>query len=280
MMRRFMAATAIATGLALSATGCTGEARDKAGAASSAIKLSAAQILGKSADKSKQIDSFTMNLTMDGHMADGQAKMKGAIQVVLRPQFGMRMNFASMTVDGERVPPFEMRLVGSAVYMKMDIFKEINGGKPWIKFSAKEFGGAAGGMDLQKQLDQAQQQSPAEQIDMLKGTGNIREVGTETIEGVQTRHLSGTLTPQQALGQMDAKERQEFEETYGKLGNSPIAFDVWIGDDELPRKLTTLWTSAKGPLSMTMLYSGYNSQATVAAPPAKQVGSAKIPGLS
>jgi hypothetical protein len=280
MLRRFITGVAISAGLTLTSTGCMGSPADEAQDAGNAIKLSAAQILGKSATKAEQVDTVTMRLDMNGHMVEGEIQSKTTAQIRLRPQVGMRVKVHSMTSDGKAVPPFEMRFTGSDMYMKMPVLQRLNGGRPWTRIPASELGLGGDAMDLQKQLDQMKQQSPAEQIDMLKGSGDIREAGTETIDGVRTRHLSGTLTQAQLMGEMDAKAKQVFEESYGKLGGAPISFDVWIGDDDLPRKVATKWTSASGPFTMTLLYSGYNTPVKTEAPPANQVGNMKMPSMN
>jgi hypothetical protein len=280
MLRRFTTGVAIAAGLAFTSTGCMGLPTDKAEDTGNAIKLSAAQILGRSATKAAQINTVTMSLDMNGHMADGQVQTKETVQIRLRPQVGLRVKVHSLISDGEKAPPFEMRFTGSTMYMKMPVLQRLNGGRPWTRIPASELGLGGDAMDLQTQLDRMKQQSPVEQIDMLTGSGDVREVGTETIGGVRTRHFSGTLTQAQLMGEMDAKAKRDFESSYGKLGSAPISFDVWIGDDDLPRKVATKWTSARGPLAMTLLYSSYNAPVAIEAPPANQVGNVRMPRMS
>jgi hypothetical protein len=280
MMRRFIVGTALAAGLALTTTGCLGDTKEKADAAGNKIKLTAAQVLGKSAEKAGQADTFSMDLNMDTQLPQGAMKMHMVIQTRLRPDVAMKMNVDSMSMAGQTIPAYEARIVGKRMYLKMPGMQQASGGKTWGRVSLSDLGDAAGGLNFDQLLDQAQQQSPADQTRMLTASKDVREVGVETVDGVKTRHFTGTVSPREALGKLDADTRAKMEGMYQQMGASPIAFDIWVGDDNLPRKMTSKLDTSGGPVSMTAVYRDYGKPVDIQAPPAGQVGDLKMPSLN
>ncbi|WP_067812232.1 hypothetical protein [Actinomadura kijaniata] len=279
MIRRFAAGTAVATGLTLALTGCLGEAKNTAGEAGENIRLTAAQVLGKAADKTAQTDTFKAEVTVDGKLTQGSMNMKMTMETRLRPEVAMRMVTSPTSVAGQTVPGMEMRLVGDAMYMKMPQMAARNGGKPWARISLDAVGQAAGGVNYRQLLDQAKQQSPADQVKMFTTSKDVQQVGTETVDGVRTTHYKGTYNPQEALTKLDPQSRQAMERTYAQLGTTAIPFDLWVGDDSLPRKMTMSMQTAMGTMSTTALYRDYGKPIQVAVPPASEVGDMKMPGV-
>ncbi|KAB2350656.1 DUF6612 family protein [Actinomadura rudentiformis] len=276
MIRRFAAGTAVATGLALSLTGCLGGAKDKAGETGNQIQLSAAQVLGKAAEKTGQTDTFKADVTIDGTMSQGSMKMHMVMQARIRPTLAMAINIDSANMGGQSMPGggMEMRLVSDAMYMKIPGLAAQNGGKPWSRMPLSALGG-----NYDQLLQQAQQQNPAEQTKLLTGSKDVREVGTENVGGVQTKHYSGTVSLDEALGKLDPQSRQKMEKAYQQLGTQKIGFDVWVSDDSLPRKIISKVQTGMGAVNTTMLFSDYGKPVEVSAPPASETGEFKMPNL-
>lgn len=281
MLRRFVTGTAVATTLALTLTGCFGETKERAGEARDALKLTAAQVLGKAAEKTEQIDTFSMDMTIDATVQGQTMKMTASAQTRLRPEVSMAMQYDSMTVGGQTIPPYEMRVAGDFIYMKMPGLEQAAGGKAWGRISMSDLPQeATGGMNMRESLDQARRQSPAEQTKMFTASKNAREVGKETVEGVPTRHYTGTVALQEALGQLQGDDRAAMEKAYQEMGISEIPFDVWVSDDNLPRKISVKIESAEGPVDTTVVYRDYNKPVETSAPPAAETGDLKLPGLN
>ncbi|MBW8485145.1 hypothetical protein [Actinomadura parmotrematis] len=279
MIRRFASATAATAGLALSLTGCLGDAGKEVGEnAAKGVRLTAAQVLGRTADRAAKADTFTADMTIDSSAPQAPLKMHVLAQTRLRPEAAMRMTVGSSEVAGNRIPGYEARLVGDAMYMRMPALRKATGGKPWAKLSLKQAGGASG-IDLGKLMDQAEQQSPATQTRMLTASKDVRKVGTENVGGVPTTHYAGTMSPREALAKVDANTRTTLEKTYGQLGATAIRFDVWVGADDLPRKHVSVVPLSGGQTTTTVLYRDYGRPVTVQAPPASQTGALKMPKL-
>lgn len=68
----------------------------------------------------------------------------------------------------------------------------------------------------------------------------IAELGTETIHGVETRHLRATVDP----STLSTEEQIEFEELFGQLPVESLPIDFWIGDDGLLYRFAMSYTSA------------------------------------
>ncbi|MFG1998904.1 hypothetical protein ACGFNU_07140 [Spirillospora sp. NPDC048911] len=276
MIRRFTVGTAVATGLALSLTGCLGAAKDKAGETGTQIQLTAAQVLGKAAEKTGQTDTYKADVSVDSQLSQGAMKMHMVMQTRLRPTLAMAINVDSATMGGQSMPGggIEMRLVGDAMYMKIPGLSGRNGGKPWARMSLSGMGGS-----YDQLLKQAQQQNPAEQTKLFIASKDVREVGTENVGGVPAKHYTGTVSVNEALGKLDAQTRQKMEKTYQQLGTDKIGFDMWVSDDSLPRKIISKVQTGMGAVNTTMLFSDYGKPVEVAAPPASEVGDFKMPGL-
>ncbi|MFI6521970.1 LppX_LprAFG lipoprotein [Spirillospora sp. NPDC050679] len=279
MIRRFAAGTAVAAGLTLTLTGCLGDAKEGAGEAGKSIRLSAAQMLGQTADKAGKADSYKADVVVDSQLTQGAMKMEMSVATRTRPDVAMKMDVKSMSVAGRTMPGYEARIVGDYMYMKMPALASRNGGKPWAKISLSAVSQASGGLNLRQMLDQSKQQSPAEQTRMLTASKDVREVGTENIGGVQTKHYTGTVSPQEALAKLDPQNRAAMEKTYAQLGNAPIAFDLWVGDDSLPRKMVNKVQTQMGAVNTTMVFSDYGKPVDVTPPPAAETGTPNIPGL-
>ena len=133
MIRRFVTGVALATGLALSLTGCLGGAGEKVGEAGENLRLTAAQVLGKAAEKTGT-DQGTVSFT-------------GQMQYQVKPDLAYAMKFDDMSVGGQTMAGMEQRLVGRTMYMKMPAMPQLGGGnaaKPWLKISLDELGRQSG----------------------------------------------------------------------------------------------------------------------------------------
>ncbi|TDB98124.1 hypothetical protein [Actinomadura sp. 7K534] len=275
MIRRFATGVALATGLALSLTGCLGGAGDKVGEAGANLKLSAAQVLGKAAEKTGQLDTFkaSMAMQMTG-AADGDVSMTGGMQYQLKPDLAYSMNFDKMTVAGQSMPGMEQRLVGRTIYMKMPMLSQLGGGsasKPWLKMSLDELGRKSG-LNVDQLLQQSRQMDPVQNTKMLTASKDAREVGKETVDGVQTTHYTGTYRLEDALAQLPADQQEVLRKGYAQTGMDSMQFDLWVDDQQLPRKMTMKGQqTADGVMTMTIKYRDFGKPVNIAAPPANQV---------
>jgi hypothetical protein len=148
----------------------------------------------------------------------------------------------------------------------------IPGGKSWIRLDLEQAGQAAG-VDVNQLLGQAAQ-NPTDALDMLRESGSVTEVGTETLNGEQTTHYKATIDLQKAASKLGGRVQQAVQGMIARGAPSSLPVDVWIGDDGLVRKVTLdEGFSANGhsdDVNLTVVFSDYGTPVTVVAPPADQ----------
>lgn len=275
MIRRFAAGTALATGLALSLTGCLGDAGSKVDEAGKNIRLTAAQVLGRAAEKTGQTDTFKadMSLQMTGS-SEGDVSMNGTMQYRTKPDLAYSMNFAQMTVGGRSMGGMEQRLVGRTMYMKMGMLSALGGGsdaKPWIKISLDELGKKAG-MNIDELLQQSRQMDPVQNTKMLTASKDVREVGKEPVDGVETTHYTGTYRMEDAITKLSPEVQETYRKSLATTGMQNMHFDLWVDGQQLPRKMTMKSNqTSQGAMTMTMEYRDYGKPVQIVEPPASQV---------
>lgn len=283
MNRRLTATAAVSGALALSLTGCLGDAGNKAGDVGGAVKLAASQVMAKVSDKAGRSDTYRSRIISSGDLTIGDQKvnssMEMTMQVRMSPTFAMKGVMKTRIQGGPQLPgmeqPMEMIMVGDAMYMKAGpAMAKMSGGKPWARMSFKGATGGLGGGDL---LKQAQRTGPAEQSKLLTGSKDVHEVGKETIDGVETTHYAGTVDLKNGFGNFDGKTQKKFKELYDGLGADRTNIELWIGPDNLPRKQVTNMTMSMGTMKVTAFFSDYGKPVSISAPPANQVGEFKMP---
>jgi hypothetical protein len=178
----------------------------------------------------------------------------------------------------------EMRMIGMKMYMRMPAGtgEALPQGKEWI------------GLDLDKALDQmgmsgldlTGQQDPAKMLQYLRSAGvDVREDGSASVRGVETKRYVGEMDFQKALeaGLEDSgltKEEQKrardgMSKMLEQLESATIPIEVFIGDDDLVRRITMKMDMAiegeRLDMSMTMDYFDFGVDVEVEAPPAASV---------
>jgi hypothetical protein len=177
----------------------------------------------------------------------------------------------SMILDGE---VFYMKWPASmAQGMGLDM-----GGRSWAKIDLAALG--AKGEAFEGLLTQAKQADPAAYVSLMAGaTDDITEVGTEEVRGTKTRHFKMTVDTAAVYegASPELKEASKsFVDQYGSNAKLPV--EVWIGDDDLPRKISmTIDTSTipdaqalgTGTIVTTIEMFDYGVTVDAAVPPAE-----------
>ncbi|RFS86137.1 LppX_LprAFG lipoprotein [Actinomadura spongiicola] len=277
MIRRFAAGTVLATGLALSLTGCLGDAGNKVDEAGKNLKLSAAQVLGKTAENTGRADSFKAELSLEvTGSSEGNVSATGGMQYRSKPDLAYSMSFDKMTVGAQSMGGMQYVLVDRTMYMKIPMLSQLGAGtgaanKPWLKISLDELGQRSG-MNIDELLKQSQQMDPVQNTKMLTASKDAREVGKETIGGVETTHYTGTYQMEDAIAKLTPEQQQAVRKNYSELGMGTMSFDLWVDDEQLPRKLAMKSPqTAQGAMSISMTYRDYGKPVVVTAPPANEV---------
>ena len=263
MVRRFAMGTAAGAALIVSLAAC----QDTGDGKQSDAKVPAAQAIALASQKTAGVDSYKVAVTVAG-TGEASAKMRGTIQVRLKPDLAATGTLGSASVHGASLPGGERAiLLGDYFYAKVpQQLSQFTGGKQWVKFSVSQASKQAG-INLDGVIKRA---DPAAQTKIFTGSKDAKRVGTESIDGVKTTHYQGTVTPKEA-GTLDPKAQEAFKRFYQSSGAHKVTFDLWVGKDNLPRKLVTKVTADKATGSSTMIFSNYNKSFSVSAPPASEV---------
>ncbi|GGW91236.1 DUF1396 domain-containing protein [Streptomyces lomondensis] len=249
--------------LAAGAVGCGSE---------QSPEMTPAAAVAKAAKNTEDITS--LRYRMSG-TAPGSGQLKGEASMRLKPSIAMSMK-VSASGEPATAGEAEIRLVDKAMYIGggAEMAKEMDG-KTWIKFDLS-------GSDAGKELDQMgsasqAEQNPAAESTFLTGAKDVKKVGSEKVDGVETTHYTGTVTLadlRTSLKKEDADTRERREKSikqYEKMGIDKLTMDMWVDGDDHTKQFRMKGDAAKGPLDMTITFLDYNKPVTITAPPAKDV---------
>ncbi|MEU2654676.1 hypothetical protein ABZ615_05060 [Streptomyces sp. NPDC007325] len=270
----------VAAGLVTGLAGCNDGAKTgaKAGDPTDAAQYIKAAYEKTSAAKAAKVK---MTMKMEGMGPEsGTADMTGSM--------GWDPAVMDMTVKGSMLSagdpeaPEEIRMVmvDDAMYMDMGEKQAAQmDGKRWMKLDLKAAADASGDKALQKQmtggLDQMNQ-DPAQQLALLLDSPDLKHVGSEKVNGMDTEHYKGTLTVEQMMKAggsaelLSKEEREKFTETVKQLGMTGYDTEVWVNKDGYPARMDVAMKMGKGSMQMRADYSDYGTKAAVQAPPADQ----------
>ncbi|MCT9141239.1 LppX_LprAFG lipoprotein [Streptomyces violarus] len=249
--------------LAAGAVGCGSE---------QSPEMTPAAAVAEAAKNTEDITSLRYRLS---GTSPGEGRVKGEASMRLKPTIAMSMKVAAP--DKGATEAVEIRLVDKAMYLGggAEMAKEMDG-KRWMKFDLS-------GSETGKELDQMgsstsqAEQNPAAESAFLTGAKDVKKVGSEKVDGVETTHYSGTVTLADLRASLkDAKadarkQREKSIKQYEKLGVDKLTMDMWIDGDDHTKQFRMKGDAEKGPLDMTITFLDYNKPVDVKAPPAKEV---------
>ncbi|GAA2291866.1 lipoprotein [Streptomyces hawaiiensis] len=233
--------------------------------------MTPAAAVAKAAKNTEDITSLQYRLkgtVPESGRVEGEASMR------LKPTIAMSMKMtAPDKAAGESV---EIRLVDKAMYLGggAEMAKEMDG-KRWLKF---DLSGSDAAKDLDKMGSPSQaEQNPAAESTFLTGAKDVKKVGSEKVEGVETTHYTGTATLADLRASLkDSKgetreQREKSIKQYEKLGVDKLTMDMWVDGEDHTKQFRMKGQADKGPMDMTITFLDYNKPVTVTAPPAKDV---------
>ncbi|WP_338782526.1 DUF1396 domain-containing protein [Streptomyces sp. DG1A-41] len=248
--------------LAAGAVGCGSE---------QSPEMTPAAAVAKAAKNTEDITS--LRYRMSGTVPES-GRVKGEASMRLKPTIAMSMKMTAPEQGATEA--MEIRLVDKAMYIGggAEMAKEMDG-KTWMKFDLS-------GSDAGKELDQLgsanqAEQNPAAESTFLTGAKDVKKVGSEKVEGVDTTHYTGTVTLKDLRaslkdGKADTREQREKSiKQYEKLGVDKLTMDMWVDGDDHTKQFRMKGEADKGPLDMTITFLDYNKPVNVTAPPAKDV---------
>jgi hypothetical protein len=206
------------------------------------------------------------------HMTGTVGSAQSNATMVADEQFSPEVAM-SMTVNSSMLNMSEV-LVGDTIYVKVPQVAAELGGKAWAKIDLSEMGSLGSGIG--SMLDSAKSMDPSQQLQVLLASGNLHQVGTETVDGVRTVHYAGTVKPADFVNnEAAAKNLTQAQAAQVKSLLKDVTgadTDVWVSTDGLlVREKSTVETSA-GTVNTDLHLSDWGKPVSVSAPPADQVG--------
>jgi hypothetical protein len=265
--RRAAAAALCAVALALIA-GCSTGSTGPNGNPSSEPTGSAAQetpqkAISLAAEESRQVNTMAANFSErvgNPVITTTTAKTQLQLKPVLLANESVHTSTGGQNVSVDEI------ISAKAVYLKESTNHSV---RPWTEVPFSELGGSLGS-SISTLLQNAQNGNPAQQTEVLTASKNVHVVGTQMVNGVETTHYSGSVSPSTALSKLPASVRKGLAPLL-KLITGDIRFDVWIDAQHLTRKLIEHETVVGEPATVTLNVTAINQPVQITPPPASEV---------
>jgi len=257
-MRIRRSAAALAAATLLLATGCGDESSDDAGSSSASRAEESADASASaepSADSEVDAAAFGQAL-VDAQLEAGTVHMRGTVGPGMEMTGEMDLSAdkpaMDMTMSGAQLGgEARMILVGDAMYMRVP---GAGMGNKYLKVDAS---------DPDNPLARAlQSMDPSSSFKAFEAVTSLERVGEDTIGGVPTEHYTVTVDTEKSLRAQGIDPRQ----AGGQLPPE-VTYDVWVGEDELIRKMV-MGPEAGG---IELLLSKWGEPVQISAPPPGQV---------
>jgi hypothetical protein len=270
---RFAAVTLGAGAFALLAgvAGCTA---NPTGTSGSAKPQNARQAITVASDDTQRANSMAGTFSM--RLGSGTAETTtGTIQMQRVPSQLFSENL-SISADGRTLPVTEI-VSANAIYLREATLSRETG-KPWLEISFSSLEGGLGST-LARLFQSAQNANPLEQAQMLAASKNVRAVGTQVVDGVQTTHYMGSFTPSAAINTLSPSLRTAVRPILSAI-TGDIRFNAWIDAQHQVRKVTEAETVGGQPVTVTINVTSVNQPVHIAVPTAGQVATLPKSGAS
>jgi hypothetical protein len=199
------------------------------------------------------------------------AELAGTMQT--KPLAG-RLTISGMQVAGRSVGDMTELITPDGFYMNMPTLSA-QLGKPWIEMKFSEM--KAAGLDFKQLMSQSQQMQPAQYLQQLAASGDVKVVGTETVNGFRTTHYAGTVGVEDQLAHFSGAVRSEMQGFIAKAGWTGAKIDIWIDDQGLVRRMHSTSVGGKGAMSIALDVLAYGVPVDVTPPPARSSISVSTP---
>ncbi|WP_309054881.1 hypothetical protein [Streptomyces sp.] len=271
-----LTAVAVVTGVAGCQDGDGKAAGAKTTGPGDVTKVLTAAYEKTSAAKSAKVK---MTMTMEGTGADsGTAELSG-VQGWDPAVMDITMKGSMLSAgDPEAPEQIRMLMLDNVMYMDMGAKQAAEmDGKRWMKLDLQAAAKASGDKDLQKQMTgglESMNQDPAQQLALLLDSPDLKHVGAEKINGMETQHYKGTLTFEQMLKANETSKvlpKEDYDkliENVKKTGLQGYETEIWVNGDGYPARMDIGMKMKQGSMTMRADYSDYGARAAVQAPPA------------
>lgn len=196
------------------------------------------------ADQTQQVNSLAASISVQfGGGAISEGTVTGSLVAQLKPTLLVE-DSVNMSISGQPLHITEI-ISGKSLYLKLPAELGLTS-KPWEKIPFSQISGQAGSA-LSQLVQNAQNDNPAQQVQMLTGSKNVRAVGTQVIDGIRTTHYVGSVAGPAAQAAASGIEKSELAQLSGA-----VQFNVWIDAQHHVRKLTVTEDIGGEQIAVTM----------------------------
>jgi hypothetical protein len=269
---RRLATVSLCAGAAALLAAVAGCGTSTTGTSGSAKPQNARQAITLASDDMQRANSMAGTFSM--RLGSGTATT-GTIQMQRVPSLVFDENL-SISAGGHTLPVTEV-MSTNAIYLKEAALSGETG-KPWLEIPFSGLDGNLGSA-LARMFQSAQNGNPLEQAQMLAASKNVRAVGTQDIDGVQTTHYTGSFTPSAAIAALSPSLRSSVRPMLSVLSGD-IRFSAWIDAQHQVRRVTETETVSGEPVTVAINITAINQPVHIVVPPASQVATLPKSGAS
>jgi hypothetical protein len=291
-MYKKIGVAALGTAVSLVAVaGCTASSTTPSGKTSGAASTAAssggtggsgsvspASVLLTALTKATGDNSVTITGTVTGGTAGTTTKMSGV------EQFSPLKSSITINSSGGAAGTTAVTAIydGTNYYLNDPQLSSMAGGKSWVEFNLSSMG--ALGSSMGGLINSLKTESPTSYLSAMVASGDLKDVGTDTLNGVQTTEYTGTLTGAQAatlvssVNGLTAPEVQELKQLFTAGGIQSETMTAWVNSDNLPVQVTETNTSTSlGTTTDITDFTDWGAPVTITDPPAAEVGTFTMP---
>lgn len=258
-MRGWLAGAAVLTFLL---AGCGSSHKNTT--TSSSPKPVSASLVADAAAKSTKPGSVEADFKIVGPSVAGSGSGVFDTGADRSGQLSMKVN-----LQGSQVP-VDSIIAGNLLYLRSSAFQQLglSGDKAWVKLDLGQLAKQRG-IDLSSFA--AASPTPASALSYLRGTSNVREVGTEKVNGVDTTHYKATVDLARAAARSTGSTRQALRRVIQANGSRKLPIEVWVDGKGFIRKLRYAQRSGGNAVRLTMNLHDYGPPVEIKPPPADSV---------
>ena len=211
----------------------------------------------------------TATYTYSGSSGGGEIQSgSGAMRFLPGPD--ARTFDADVTVTSPSTGRMRAVLLPGTAYLALPAAKGLPKNKPWLKVT--EDPRTELGQKLRPVADEMRAAfDPGQGIGLLRATGRVEEVGSDTVEGVATTRHRATVNLRRATRLVEDPAAREQYRAMLAAGIVSLEYELWLDADGLPRKVHAAVPTTQSLFSVTGVYRGWGDKVKIAAPKAKQV---------
>jgi hypothetical protein len=238
--------------LALAGAGCGGGGGGESASGSS---------IEQAAAKTGRAGSVQTDFTVSG--AGAKASGNGVFNTGKDRSGRLTME---LEVNGRR-SALESILTGDVLYMRAPFFAQagLSGRQEWVKLDLEQLARQRG-IDLSSLVNASP--TPNSVLAYLKGSGEVKKLGSEMVRGAKTTHYRVTVDLEQAADRADAATAQSIRRVIRLSGVKTIPVDAWIDGRGYLRKVH--WaehTSPQQAAQVTMVLHDFGAPVKIKPPP-------------